>query len=99
MKVLIKEPDCSVREAEIENTLEAMQAVVGGYIEVVPFTFDDVLVCNEEGKLRDLPFNFSMPFDDIVGTVFICCDDGEDFADVHCTVEEFNKILKDWGNR
>lgn len=42
--------------------LEALQAAVGGYIEVVPY-FDTYLgqkavaYCNEDGKLKGLPVN------------------------------------------
>ena len=99
MKVLIKEFDGRAHEAEIENTLEALQEIVGGYIEVVPLTFDDIIICNEEGKLYGMPLNFKTPVHDIVGTVIICGDDGEEFTDVHCTVEEFEKLMQDWGNR
>ncbi|MFQ7451097.1 MAG: DUF3846 domain-containing protein [Flavonifractor plautii] len=38
----------------IPNTLEAMQQMVGGYIEVIPLE-DVCLVCNEEGKLMGPP--------------------------------------------
>ena len=102
MKVIIKDFDGRPYEAEIENKLEAMQKIVGGYIEVIPLTFDDVIVCNEDGKLKDLPHNFNMPVHgSIVGTVIICSEEGEgftDFTDVKCTVEEFEQILRDWGN-
>ena len=99
MRVIIKEPNEDARVEYIDNTLDELQSIVGGYIEVVPLTFDSVIICNEEGKLRDLPFNFHIPVDYIVGTAIIC-DDNEDgeFVDVSVTIEEFNKILKDWGN-
>ena len=48
MKVLIVEPGKYPREADIEHTLEAEQAVVGGTIEVVYPWRDRVgIVCNE----------------------------------------------------
>ena len=34
------------------NTLEALQAAVGGYIETVKLTTELTLVCNEEGIIR-----------------------------------------------
>ena len=42
----------------IQNTLEAKQAFVGGYIQAV-YPFDDpvAIVCNEEGKLNSMPLN------------------------------------------
>lgn len=99
MRVIIKEPNEDARFEYIDNTLDELQSIVGGYIEVVPLTFDSVIICNKEEKLRDLPFNFHIPTDDIVGTVIICDDnqDGE-FTDVSITVEQFNKILEKWGN-
>lgn len=38
-------------------TLEYMQKVVGGYIEIVPLQDGRLLVCNEEGKIQGLPEN------------------------------------------
>ena len=88
MRVIIKEPNDDARIEEIEVTLEELQQIVGGYIEIIPFTFDSIIICNEEGRLRNLPFNFQMPVHGgIVGTAIICDDN-----------EEFNKILEKWGN-
>ena len=89
MKVIVKEPNKYPEEREIENTLEAFQEIVDGYIEVVPFPYKDaLLVCNEEGKLMGLEPNMILGRDIIVGTVVICGQDGEDFADVPFEVSE-----------
>ena len=102
MRVIIKEPNDDARIEDIENTLDELQRIVGGYIEVIPLTFDDIIICNEEGKLKGLPHNFNMPVHgSIVGTVIICSEEGEgftDFTDVKCTVDMFNRILADCGN-
>ena len=45
------------RFEEIENTLQAKQAFVGGYIEVVRLTDEIDLILNEEGKINNLPRN------------------------------------------
>jgi len=43
---------------KIEKSLEAYQAAVGGYIEVLyPFTDSVGIVCNEEGKMLHLAPN------------------------------------------
>ena len=43
---------------EIDDTLEAMQKVVGGDIEkYMPFDDDVAIICNEEGKVNGLPPN------------------------------------------
>lgn len=52
MRVLIVEPDRVPYEKEIDSSLTAMQAVVGGSIEAIyPFEDEVALVCNEAGKL------------------------------------------------
>ena len=62
----------------IPNTLEAMQQMVGGYIEVIPLE-DVCLVCNEDGKLNGLEGNRRLGDDIITGTFFLagCTDDGD----------------------
>lgn len=64
MKVVVVEPRKPAYIKEIENELEPMQEIVGGYIEVVcPFDSCTALICNEEGRgvlppnrfLRTLP--------------------------------------------
>lgn len=57
--------------------LEAQQAIVGGYIEAVPFGGGLFMICNEEGKLEGLAPNFALPGDIVVGNVFFCRVDGE----------------------
>lgn len=72
MEIIIKEPKHAPYTATIDGTLKSMQSVVGGYIETVPFLPSVQMVCNEEGKLLDLPLNFNLWGDPIVGTVFFC---------------------------
>ena len=56
MKVLIVEPGKYPREADIEHTLEAEQAVVGGTIEAVyPWRDRACIVCNDNGIAENLP--------------------------------------------
>ena len=56
--ICVFEPNKKPEMVTIDNTLEAMQRIVGGYIQVVkPWGGDVVLVCNEEGKVLNLPLN------------------------------------------
>lgn len=55
---IIKEPGKKARSHMIENTLEAFQQAVGGYIETIKVMTDTVMIVNEEGKLMNLPHNF-----------------------------------------
>lgn len=79
--VVIKEPGKSPRvEPLFENTLEAFQKAVGGYIETVTICTDLVLICNEEGRLQKLPYNVTAFGVDFVGTVLAVGVKGEEFA-------------------
>ena len=79
IKVLVKEPGKSAALREIEGDLKTMQAIVGGYIEIVTINHnpDILLVCNEEGKLEGLEANFPFNGDSFVGTVFFARGDDE----------------------
>lgn len=58
LKVLLIEPDKYPKMIEIDDTLEAMQELVGGNIEeYMPFEDEVAIICNEEGKLMGLPLN------------------------------------------
>ena len=78
MKDLIVEPMQPCRTQEIPDTLEAMQAIVGGHLQAVyPFRDEVALVCNEEGKNLGLPYNRPLtndqgiPYDILCGTFFL----------------------------
>lgn len=66
-------------ELTIPRGLEAMQKLVGGYIEMVTLEEGIDLVCNEEGKLQGLPANRDIPElrDTIRGDFFISRHDEE----------------------
>ena len=58
MNILLLEPGKRPRSAVITGTLQSMQQVVDGPIQAVyPFAEPVALICNEEGKLRNLPWN------------------------------------------
>lgn len=56
IRAVIVDPDGTVRDTEIENSLDSYQAVVGGYIEGV-FGKVAIMYVNEEGILLRLPPN------------------------------------------
>lgn len=53
----------------MENALKLMQEAVGGYIETVTIMTRPkvILVCNEEGLIKGLPFNRSLPDPQLFG--------------------------------
>lgn len=75
----------------IDNTLEAFQQAVGGYIETVNLNGDELVVCNEDGINLKLPINRTLVFKTpagnfynvpILGDFVICGTDGEDFCEI-----------------
>lgn len=87
IQIVKVKPMNNARIAEIDHTLEAMQELVGGYIEAIPLDDEVCIVCNEEGKLMGLQPNRGLYHDgelaDILhGTFFICAApwDKDDFA-------------------
>lgn len=71
IKILIVEPTLDPYVKEIENTLEKKQKIVGGLIEFVELEDDIDLICNEKGKIYNLPMNRIIKNDIICGTFII----------------------------
>lgn len=57
IKILVIEPNKKPYVKEINNELKAFQSIVDGYIQTIALIKDSILVCNEEGKIRDLQPN------------------------------------------
>jgi hypothetical protein len=82
---------------EIPNTLEALKDIVKGYIEMIrlPFNHNLVLICNEEGKLLNLPPTMDLGYDVICGDFLIAKDIGlgEIGSLTPANIEELNNYL------
>lgn len=91
--------DRSVEEIEIENTLEALQKAVDGYIETVTLIVGyAVMIVNEEGLLRGMPSNLTasaIAARKIVGTALVVGVDGDEFTDVPKDIKQ--RIMARWG--
>lgn len=69
-------------------TLEELQKLVGGYIERIAMSDGQAMYVNEEGKIKDLPYNIKattmlkmhglIPDDYIVGDVVVVPNEEED---------------------
>jgi len=79
IKCLLVKPYELPKEIEIDNTLEAKQKLVGGYIEQAFLPKDDsvVLICNEEGKINGMKPNRDIGHDIIFGPFLIVGNDYE----------------------
>ena len=93
MKVIRKKPGCEPEIIEVDNTLAALQAEVGGYIETVTIASDAVIICNEEGRILGLPDNCRVCGVDFVGTVLIVGTKGDEI----CDVPEADFLMDLWG--
>lgn len=95
MKAL-KIEGCTVVPVNIENTLDALQAAVDGYIEAVTLVPGKaVMIVNEEGLLRGMPYNAFATLiaaKNIVGPALVVGVDGEEFTDIPADIEHTIKI-------
>lgn len=98
IRILYKEIGKEPQIMFIDNTLEAKQKLVGGLIEVVPY--DDVLIiCNEEGKILNMPPNLVFEYDYIAGNCFVIGDDYKNADFKSLTDEEILKYREDLKKR
>lgn len=67
---------------EIENTLEALQHEVEGYIEAVSVTSDGCVVINEESLLKGHQFNVMFAGLPLFGTVLLVGTRNDEFCDL-----------------
>ena len=79
LQILLVRPGEEPKIVEIADELSEMQRLVGGFIqEIMPFDEEVALVCNEEGKFRELPLNRAIRdeegeiMDIIAGDFFLC---------------------------
>jgi hypothetical protein len=86
-----------ITNIDIENTLEALQRSVAGFIEAITLVREKaVMIVNEEGVLLGLPVNViasAVANTQIVGTAIVVGVDGEEFTDVPEDVERCIRAL------
>ena len=101
MRVLKIYPDHPPVLRDIDNTLEALQNEVGGYIETVSLPGGFVIICNEDGVNLKFPINRTVVFKTpagnfynvpILGNFIICGTDGEEFRGL--TDKEAKELLE-----
>ena len=82
IKVIIKRPGEKPYTTWISDRLENLQKTVEGYIETVTVCSDLVIICNEEGRIRNLPYNCTILGADFFGTILLAGINGEEFGNV-----------------
>lgn len=98
IRILYKEVGKEPQIMFIDNTLEAKQKLVGGLIEVVPYE-DVLIICNEEGKILNMPPNLVFEYDYIAGNCFVIGDDYKNANFKSLTDEEIIKYREDLKER
>ena len=101
MRVVIVEPKKKPMVQNIDDSLKAMQKIVGGTIQAT-YSFEEpiALICNDEGKILNLPLNRALRnsagrvYDIVAGTFFLCAApaDSDNFASL--TEEQVQTCLK-----
>lgn len=95
ISALIKRPGEIPRHVNVSNSLEALQKNVGGYIETVTVAEDLVILCDEEGRLKNKPYNCTVCGIDFVGEILMVGANGEDFADLPLSWQEMKICFPD----
>ena len=104
MRALYKAPDdTKFRQILVPNQLHPLQELVGGCIETVTARTDPrvVLICNEEGIPKGLPYNciiacgddrgtFDCPF---YGPILMVGAEGDEFADCPISLVQANGLI------
>ena len=93
IKVISKRAGEPARMVNVSNSLENLQRAVGGYIEAVRITSDLVVICDEDGRLKGLPYNFSLGGHSFFGDVLLAGVKGEDFSDIPMTFKEAQRFF------
>lgn len=96
IRVIYKRVGFDPVEVTVDNELETLQRMVGGYIETVPFIRSDVIMLvDEEGKIDGRPVNFPFRGDAICGSVLWVGHKGEHFDDCPLSLSTF-KFFYPW---
>lgn len=93
MKIVLYRVGSPSEVIEIDGSLRSMQTLVGGYIQTVTYAKDLVLICNEEGRLQNLPGNRIVSGQLIVGDFFICSFNADEL--VSLSEKQIDELLEE----
>lgn len=101
IKVLAKKPGKAPYATTINNELKSFQRMVDGHIENFQVMSDMALICNDEGRITGMEYNFhlgGMPF---FGPCFFVGTDGEEYTDCPATLEDIKELCPSflWGDK
>lgn len=95
IRCVSKRPGGSPRSVNVTNSLENLQNYVGGFIETLTIAEDLCIICNEEGRIKGLPYNCTVCGVELYGDILFVSVDGDAFSDLPCTFAEFKAVFRD----
>ena len=86
-----------IKYKDDDELLYELQNILGGYIEQVTVSRSFIILCNEDGRIKGLPYNCSICGVDFVGPIIVCSSNGEDWTDVVMSIDQFKRYLCKFG--
>ena len=97
IRAIVKRPDEEIGHVtNISPTLQNLQNIVGGRIETVAIAPGVVVICNEEWRILELPYNCEVRGRDLMGEFTV--DFGGEIIVLGTEDEEFTDLPK-WVDR
>jgi hypothetical protein len=95
IKIIIVEPNKIPYVKTVENDLKTFQNIVGGYIECVMIKDKIDFVCNEEGKILELPkCRYIEEINDIIAGTFFMTKADEEGNFTSLSEKEIETLIK-----
>lgn len=101
IRVIIKRAgEAGCHEKHIDNSLEALQRIAGGHIECVGIEPGMIVICDEEGRIKEKPYNCTVSIPersvevDFFGDIFFTGTKGEELASLPDSVTE--EMVSSW---
>ena len=93
IKAIYKRVGFDPVQVTVENDLHALQVMVGGYIEELPWPagLKTVMLVDDEGKIMKRPVNFPYRNTEIHGSALWVGKTSDDFTDCPYNLEDFRK--------
>ena len=94
IRAFVKHPNQDPYLTPLSAELEAMQKLVGGYLQEVAISTDIVILCDEEGELKGKPYNCTFVSHDLVGTLVFVGVNKDIWADCPLSYQEFRQVFR-----
>lgn len=94
IEVLYKMPNEKAKRIRIENTLEDMQKLVKGYLEILRYN-DVFIVCNKERNEKKIEPNIVLENNMIFGSFFLVGDDSRNADFISLKEGQFRKYKRE----